>query len=37
MAGNLNHTIVDFIEEQLVIILKKNLLTFFFPIMLQDL
>ena len=37
MAGNLNRTIVDFIEEQLVMMLKKNLFTFFFPIMLQDL
>ena len=37
MAGIFNHTIVDCIEGQLVMMLKKNLLTFFFPIMLQDL
>ena len=37
MAGISNHTIVDFIEKNLMMMLKKTLSAFFLPIMLQDL
>ena len=37
MAGISNHTIVDFIEKKTSDYVKKTLLVFFVPIMLQDL
>ena len=37
MAGISNHTIVDFNEKELAVMLKKTLLAFFHPIMPQDL
>ena len=37
MAGISNHDIVDSIEKKQVMMLKKTLLVYFLPIMLQDL
>ena len=37
MAGISNHTIVDFIEKETSDYVKKTLLAFLVPIMLQDL